>query len=112
MIRTDGQLYYPVTQLPDAPWVPEYFGNAALINGKLLPYLDVQPRKYRFRILNASNARFYFLSLENGQPFQQIGTDQGLLPAPVDCDPAGHCSRASARTWWWISRNIAASAFC
>jgi spore coat protein A, manganese oxidase len=83
MIRADGQIYYPVTQLPDAPWIPEYIGNAVLINGKLLPYLDVLPRKYRFRVLNASNARFYFLSLDNGAPFQQIGTDQGLLPAPV-----------------------------
>jgi spore coat protein A len=83
MIRVDGQIYYPVTQLPDAPWVPEYFGDAVLINGKLLPYLEVQPRKYRFRVVNASNGRFYFLSLENGATFQQIGTDQGLLPAPV-----------------------------
>ncbi len=87
MIRPDGQLYYPVSQLPNAPWVPEYFGSTVLINGKLLPYLEVQPRKYRFRVLNASNARFYFLSLEdgleNGCLFQQIGTDQGLLPAPV-----------------------------
>jgi len=83
MFRADGQLYYPVSQLPDAPWVAEYTGNAVLINGKLLPYLNVQPRKYRLRILNASNARFFFLSLDNGQPFQQIGSDQGLLPAPV-----------------------------
>jgi spore coat protein A len=84
MIRADGQIYYPVTQLPDNPWVPEYFGNAVLINGKLLPYLDVQPRKYRFRVLNASNGRFYFPSFENSMPFHQIGTDQGLLPAPVE----------------------------
>jgi len=66
--------------------VPEYFGNAVLVNGKLLPYLDVQARKYRFRILNASNGRFYFLSLENGRPFEQIGTDQGLLSSPVTVD--------------------------
>jgi len=83
MIQSDGQLYYPVAPTPEAPWVPEYDGDAVLINGKLLPYLAVQPRKYRFRILNASNARFYFLSLENGQPFQQIGSDQGLLSAPA-----------------------------
>jgi spore coat protein A, manganese oxidase len=83
MIRADGQIYYPVAELPGAPWVPEYFGNAVLINGKLLPYLDVQPRKYRFRIVNASNGRFYFLSLANGPSLHQIGTDQGLLPAPV-----------------------------
>jgi spore coat protein A len=53
------------------------------VNGKLLPYLDIAPRKYRFRILNASNSRFYFLSLANGPVLQQIGTDQGLLSAPV-----------------------------
>ncbi len=83
MIGTDGQIYYPVSQFPDAPWIPEYTGNATLINGKVLPYFDVQPRQYRFRILNASNSRFYYLSLGNDQPFQQIGTDQGLLSAPV-----------------------------
>ena len=83
LIRRDGQIYYPVTEFPDAPWIPEYYGNLVLVNGKLLPYLDVQPRKYRFRVLNASNGRFYFLSLDNGAQFQQIGTDQGLLPAPV-----------------------------
>jgi spore coat protein A len=83
MIGTDGQIYYPVSQFPDAPWIPEYAGNANLINGKLLPYLEVGPRRYRFRILNAANSRFYFLSLASGQPFQQIGTDQGLLSAPV-----------------------------
>jgi spore coat protein A len=82
-LTPNGQLYYPVSKRPEAPWVPECFGNAILINGKLLPYLEVKPEKYRFRILNASNARFYRLSLENGQAFAQIGTDQGLLPAPV-----------------------------
>ena len=83
MFRTDGQLYYPVGQLAGYPWIPEYFGNATLVNGKLLPYLEVQPRKYRFRILNASNALFYQLSLDNDTMFQQVGTDQGLLEAPV-----------------------------
>jgi len=78
----DGQLYYPVSNAPQAPWIPELFANAFLVNGKLLPYLDVEPRRYRFRILNGSNARFYRLTLANGQPFIQIGCDQGLLPAP------------------------------
>jgi spore coat protein A, manganese oxidase len=84
MIAADGQIYYPVAPSLDAPWMPEYFGDAVLINGKLLPYLDVQPRKYRLRILNASNGRFYFLSLDQGVPWRQIATDQGLLPAPVE----------------------------
>jgi spore coat protein A, manganese oxidase len=87
MVGRDGQIYYPVTDVPESPWVPEYFGNLVLVNGKLLPYLDVQPRKYRFRLLNGSNGRFYILSLNTslntGAPFHQIGTDQGLLPAPV-----------------------------
>jgi spore coat protein A len=66
------------------------------VNGKLFPYLEVEPRKYRFRVLNASNSRFYHLSLTESPShssttgaqtkeleFHQIGTDQGLLPAPV-----------------------------
>ena len=57
-----------------------------LVNGKLAPYLEVEPRKYRFRLLNASNSRFYHLSLSNGDRFHVIGTDQGLLPAPVALD--------------------------
>ncbi len=83
MFDLDGQLYYPVAQNSTNPWVPEFLGNAILANGKLLPYLDVEPRKYRFRVLNAANARFFRLALTNGQTLQQIGTDQGLLPAPV-----------------------------
>ena len=84
MLRADGQLYYPVSQRPGAPWLPEYVGEAVLINGKLLPYCEVQPRKYRFRLLNGSNGRFFFLSLANGQAFHHVGSDQGLLPCPVE----------------------------
>jgi len=83
MITPEGQLYYPISEKPRAPWVPELFGDAILVNGKLFPYLDVAPRKYRFRILNASNARFYHFALHNGLGFHQIGTDQGLLSAPA-----------------------------
>jgi spore coat protein A, manganese oxidase len=78
-----AQLLYPVSPDPESPWVPEIFGNAILVNGKLFPYLEVEARKYRFRILNASNARSYNLSFINDAPFHQIGTDQGLLAAPV-----------------------------
>ena len=79
----EGQLNYPVSGDPKKPWTPEVFGDAFLVNGKLFPYLEVEPRKYRFRVLNGSNARFLRLSLPAGQAFYQIGTDQGLLPAPV-----------------------------
>jgi spore coat protein A, manganese oxidase len=82
----EGQLYYPVSPHRNMPWVPEFFGNAILANGKLFPYLEVEPRKYRFRVLNAANGRFLHLSFANGLSFHQIGTDQGLLPAPVMLD--------------------------
>jgi len=92
LLTKDGQLLYPVSADPEAPWVPEVFGNAILANGKLFPYLEVEPRKYRLRVLNASNSRFYHLSLSSGSAnaiangqigMNQIGTDQGLLPSPV-----------------------------
>jgi spore coat protein A, manganese oxidase len=83
LLLRDGQLDYPVSGKADAPWVPEAFGNAMMVNGKLFPYLDVEPRKYRFRLLNAANGRFFHLSLSNGMEFHQIGTDQGLVPAPI-----------------------------
>jgi spore coat protein A, manganese oxidase len=84
----EGQLNYPVSGDPKSPWVPEVFGDAVLINGKLFPYLQVEPRKYRFRVLNGANGRFFHLTLvggpkQNALGFHQIGSDQGLLSAPV-----------------------------
>jgi spore coat protein A len=105
----EGQLNYPVSaDNPKSPWVPEVFGDAILVNGKLFPYLEVEPRKYRFRVLNGANGRFFHLTLFSektpsekmpaekmlsgetpiagilgGQAFHQIGSDQGLLSAPV-----------------------------
>jgi len=84
-----GQLVYPTSGSPEAPWVSEVYGDAVLVNGKLHPYLEVEPRRYRFRIVNAANSRFYDLSfgydqsVGGGQLFHQIGSDQGLLPWPV-----------------------------
>jgi spore coat protein A, manganese oxidase len=51
----EGQLNYPVSGDEKSPWVPEVFGDAILVNGKLFPYLEVEPRKYRFRVLNGAN---------------------------------------------------------
>jgi spore coat protein A len=82
----ESQLNYPVSGDPKKPWTPEVFGDALLVNGKLFPYLEVEPRKYRFRVLNGANARFFHLSLSGGPAIYQIGTDQGLLPAPVRVD--------------------------
>jgi spore coat protein A, manganese oxidase len=83
LFTRDGQLLYPTSPDPQSPWVPEVMGNAILVNGKLFPYLQVEPRRYRFRVLNGSNSRIYHLAFANDVPFHQIGTDQGLLPAPV-----------------------------
>lgn len=79
----DAQLNYPVSADAKKPWMPEVFGDAILLNGKLFPYLEVEPRLYRLRVLNGANGRFFHLSLSSGQTLHQIGTDQGLLPAPV-----------------------------
>jgi len=85
----DGKLIYPVSGDPKAPWVPEVLGDAILVNGKLFPYVEVEPRKYRLRILNGANGRSFHLTFSGPQTtwfpnFYQIGTDQGLLPAPVE----------------------------
>lgn len=80
----DGSLFYPNNSTPPVnspiPSTPSFFfGNTIVVNGKLWPYLNVEPRKYRFRILNASNLRAYGFNLSNGEKFHQIGTDLGLL---------------------------------
>lgn len=85
----DGALVYP-TQ-PKSPVkelqvsiVPEFLGDTILVNGKVWPYLNVEPRKYRFRLLNGSNTRFYRLKLEPKQPIYQIATDSGLIESPIE----------------------------
>ncbi|MGA2219204.1 MAG: multicopper oxidase [Terracidiphilus sp.] len=84
LFSEDGSLYYPDSGDPDAPWIPEIYGDCMMVNGKLTPYLEVEPRPYRFRILNAANSRTFIFSLSNGQHYYQIGTDQGLLAAPAE----------------------------
>jgi FtsP/CotA-like multicopper oxidase with cupredoxin domain len=91
MFTTDGQLWYPnVGETETHPvWIPEFFGDVILVNGKVWPYLNVEPRKYRFRILEGSNARFYSLALTDrvtsapGPAFYQIASDGGYLAEPV-----------------------------
>jgi FtsP/CotA-like multicopper oxidase with cupredoxin domain len=64
-----------------------FLGNKFAVNGKIQPFFKVASRKYRFRILNGSTARFYNLCVRrNGvdQPFQVIANDGNLLPAPLD----------------------------
>jgi spore coat protein A len=79
----DGGLHYPDSGFPDAPWVSEVYGDVILVNGAIFPYLEVEPRPYRFRLVNSANSRHFHLSVSNGHTLHQIGTDQGLLPAEV-----------------------------
>ena len=83
MLRADGSLEYPTSGNEKSPWVPEVFGDAMLVNGKVSPYLEVEPRKYRFRIMNGANGRFFRFSFGDLQEFHQIGSDQGLLGTPL-----------------------------
>ena len=92
----NGQLTFPADGVnPDIHpyWAPEYFGNVIVVNGKSWPYLRVEPRRYRFRIINASNARFYEFHLTDpggaDVPMWQIGTDGGLLDGPVAVSAGG-----------------------
>jgi spore coat protein A, manganese oxidase len=86
LFQVNGQLQYPNR------WTDDYEGNALLLNGKLFPFLDAEPRPYRFRILNCSNGGFFSLSfakdsfslVPGAEPFRMIGSDQGLLAAPLD----------------------------
>ncbi|KAJ1282821.1 hypothetical protein BS78_03G080900 [Paspalum vaginatum] len=82
----DGSIY--MNRTGDNPgvhpeWQPEYFGEAVTVNGKAWPFLPVARRRYRFRVINASNARFFNLSLSNGLPFHVVGSDTSYLPRPV-----------------------------
>ena len=91
MFDTNGQLYWPNLGLNPTihpRWLPEFFGNVIMVNGKTWPYFQVEPRRYRLRLLNGSNARFYDLRLVDskggaGPGFWQIGSDGGLLDGPV-----------------------------
>jgi blue copper oxidase len=58
-------------------------GNIIFVNGKINPYLEVSSAKYRFRLLNGSNARVYEFRLSDDSSFYQIATDAGLIEKPV-----------------------------
>ena len=62
------------------------FGAAILVNGMVWPFEAVEPRRYRLRLLNGSDSRFYALAFEPRLPFVLIGTDGGFLEQPVVLD--------------------------
>jgi len=81
LFNPDGSFYYP--PFTYATLMNGVLGDTVLVNGAVQPYFQVANRKYRFRILNGSNAREYELALSSGQSFVQIATEGGLLPEPV-----------------------------
>ena len=89
--NSDGSIQFNIDgDNPDLHpyWVPEYFGDVIMVNGKAWPNMNVQKHQYRFRIVDGSNARFYNLQLINQSthqpvPFIQVGADGSYLPAPV-----------------------------
>ncbi len=99
MFTTDGQLYFPSTEPPVDPdpvadpnpptppnpsAIPEFFGNFIMVNGMTWPKMEVEPRKYRLRLVNGSDSRFYILKFnDNQEKFYQIGTEQGFLKTPI-----------------------------
>ncbi len=111
---TNGQLYFPDSDQagslnggPGNPdkhpfWIPEFFGDVITVNGKAWPVMDVQPRRYRFRVINGSNARFYSMELFNqagvdmhqngpvGPAIWQIGSDGGFFNNPVQLTSAAN----------------------
>jgi spore coat protein A, manganese oxidase len=58
-------------------------GDTILVNGAVSPRMRVERRKYRLRLLNASNSRSYSLRLGRGRRMTQIAGDGGLLTRPV-----------------------------
>jgi FtsP/CotA-like multicopper oxidase with cupredoxin domain len=105
--NSDGSLFYPDSRaffdgftgpyIPDTDvppiWNPEFFGNTMVVNGRTWPFLNVEPRRYRFRILNGCNSRFLILKIVTDAlatrpasaalPFWQIGGEGGFIEAPL-----------------------------
>ena len=96
----NGQLFYPSEDpenpdLPHPTHLPEFFGDVILVNGTAWPRQTVEQRKYRFRVLNASDSRFYALKVQREAgsgpstptgptlPLLVIGSELGLLNQPA-----------------------------
>ncbi|MDQ1674540.1 MAG: hypothetical protein QOC98_3102, partial [Frankiaceae bacterium] len=77
--NADGTLKYAPT---DSDYRTGWMGDTLFVNGAPQPYYQVSARKYRFRVLNGSNARYYSFSLSNGANLTQVGTEAGLLSKP------------------------------
>ena len=97
MFDTEGQLFYQSDSAggvlwatnPEHPyWTPEFLGDVIVVNGKAWPNLNVEPKRYRFWLINGSNARTYELRIPDpvtglNMPLYVIATDGGYLDAPA-----------------------------
>ena len=72
-----GQLFFDIFDFDG------FLGDVMTVNLVYKPFFEVERRKYRFRILNASVSRFVKLALSDGSSFQLIANDGNLLPGPV-----------------------------
>jgi FtsP/CotA-like multicopper oxidase with cupredoxin domain len=83
--------YIPWTDLSPI-WNPEVFGNTIMVNGNTWPFLDVEARRYRFRVLNGCQSRFLILDFAHipGVEVWQLGNEGGFLAAPVDITASGN----------------------
>lgn len=76
--------------LPEPSVTPEGFHDTMLVNGTAYPYLSVEPKTYRFRILNAANDRGLNLNLFYADPNDPSGAEVKMVPAgPNPTFPAG-----------------------
>jgi FtsP/CotA-like multicopper oxidase with cupredoxin domain len=123
MFLETGELFYPAFPgdpfyadfiggevpggaLPDPPFLnggptalAEFFGDHMVVNGKIWPKVDVEPRNYRMRLLNGTDSRFMAIQFFEVPPeaegftgamtqldFTVIGSDQGLASSPTTLD--------------------------
>ena len=79
--NADGSMFYPTEGVTayHPQWVPEFFGDVAVVNAKIWPFVDVEPRRYRLRIVNGSQSRFYNLQFadENSGRAVAVHPDRG-----------------------------------
>ncbi len=83
LMISDARFNTEGVQIMDVMDMDGYIGDKYLVNGSVQPYFEVERRKYRFRLLDGSVARFYDLWFSNSMTFQHIGNDGNLLPAPI-----------------------------
>lgn len=85
LIDTSGKLLYSDDNCNTATgtvWVPESFGNVNLVNGRVMPYVEVPPTQVRFRVVNAANSRHYQLKIPFPDLCQVVATDSGYVETP------------------------------